>query len=107
MMKIATLISKRLQVSLACPLLVLPGRYNGWVEDFERAGTPFTSSIDNLHNLLDLLGDLTPVDAFITRTEDEIVAQANLLTAKGVRYTGHSQGELWGLISQLTVRHYQ
>merc|ERR1711976_485069 len=63
----------------------LTGRYNGWVEDFERAGTPSTSSIDNLHNLLDLLGDLTPVEAFITRTNDEIVAEAKLLTTKGVR----------------------
>jgi hypothetical protein len=40
--------------------------------------------MDNLHDLLDLFGDLTPVEAYIQQTEAEIVAEAELLSVKGI-----------------------
>ncbi|ELT93351.1 hypothetical protein CAPTEDRAFT_212894 [Capitella teleta] len=64
--------------------LVFTGRFNGWVEDFKIAGTPFTSNVDNVHNLLDLFGNLTPVEASIQRIDDEIVAEAEFLSTKGM-----------------------
>lgn len=54
------------------------------MEDFKIAGTPFTSNVDNVHNLLDLFGNLTPVEASIQRTDDEIVAEAEFLSTKGM-----------------------
>ena len=59
---------------------LLLAKCNGWIENFEESGSPFTSCIFQLHTLRDLFGDLTAVSGHIKREEAGFTATGHLVT---------------------------
>ena len=57
------------------------GRFNGWVEDFTKSGSPFHSSVSQINRLVALFPEIEASDARIVRTDKFIGAYATLKTA--------------------------
>ena len=62
----------------------LPGRHNGWIEDFDKSGLPFVSGVSTLQCMISLFGDLkVQSGSLVYEGDGGYTAQANLLTATG------------------------
>jgi len=62
---------------LALEASYVPGK---WILNTGDSGSPFHSSISQIHNVVDLFGDLQPISAEITQTSESIESSAILLT---------------------------
>lgn len=58
----------------------MTGNYNGWIEEIDRGGAPFSSSISLLQEMYELFGDLEVIGGQLQLTEEDYMATANLLT---------------------------
>ena len=56
-------------------VLLHSASYNGWIEDFEGSGSPFTSGMSHLHGMFDLFGDLEAVSASLQRDDAGFVSK--------------------------------